>query len=50
MSKAWLEKHLKAENGKSLAIIIMIRNKTKTLKLCAKGLKFGRVAKVVEKY
>lgn len=50
ISEARLEERLKTGNRKGLAIMITIGNKAEISQLCAKGLRFGRVPKVVEKY
>ena len=41
---------MESENKMGSAIVITVRNKTDVLTFCAKGLRFGRAPKVVEKY
>lgn len=50
INKAWLEKRLKFGDIKGSAIVIKVDNQKKVSKLCAKGLKFRRTLKIVEKY
>ena len=50
MSEARLEEHLETGNERGSAIVITVGNEADVSKLCAKGLRFGGVPKVVEKY
>lgn len=50
ISEAHLEECIKTKNGRGSPIVIIVRNKADAYKLYAKGLKFGRVSKKVEKF
>lgn len=50
INKAQLEKLLKSKNIKRFAIIIIIENKVKVLKLYIKKLEFENIFKIIKKY
>ncbi len=50
INEVQLEEHLKTENKKRSAIIIIVTNETNISKLCTKRFRFGDASKVVEKY
>ncbi len=50
ISETQLEERLESGIGKRSAIVITVGNSTEVSKLCSKGLRFGGVLKVVEKY
>ena len=50
ISESRLEKRLESSTGRGFAIVIIVSTNKKAAKLCSKGLRFGGILKVVEKY
>lgn len=50
INKARLEERLESDDERGFAIVITVGNEAEASKLCAKGLRFGGVPKIVEKY